>query len=712
MNARFLRFAAALAAVFYGCDLSDAPGGGTGVDGLAGLVVDGRGTPVAGARVRVYPAPAALAKGQVAPPPQADSTFTGADGRYRFTKLPHGRYNLQIDARIRDTAYASFVPGFVHDRRRDLKADTLRPTGSLSVKARDGSGPAAGATCVIPGSGWRAVADSSGTCLFAELAPGSFRVTVISGALQAVSGSVQVESGALATAGTVQLGEVSGAPVEVPAGWIHVSAQGYDFWIPPTLALKSEGGAGEEWSALYEGGGLQLSIMSSTMIDLLIVHGYPEYRQDSVEVETGVRLLIESWRMPEVSATRNYGAHLSPGTWYFQLLGATAEDRETAVLILRTVRKWNGSGQIPLSKPAAPSLAFPKSGDTVTVDSVLRWYNTKPTLVSSYRVQVFMDTAGTPLREEEVVPDLISKVFNVDFSGTRLGLSPGTYFWRVVAVGRGGSTPSAWRRFNVSAFKLASLGGYRFVLPSDWDVSDSSRYEDGIPYEHQEARAERAWLRYVSTDPEAKPDLSAKQNKTIREIAWFTADMHAMLTEYTDPQEPGIGYRARVDFWLDSEDSAAVDGRVEVPDTWMEAGASTAAGLEELLAALNTVHARPQTNTTLTPAPRTLIAPANGATDVSRTPKVSWVRLTSMDFAAKFRVQVFEDGPAPKLVADDSTTYNASIDGDNHAWTLKALKPGTTYHWRVLATGSNYPTDTRLRWSSSELRTFTTTASP
>jgi len=201
-------FCAALVFVLQGCEFATG-GGGTGGDGLTltGIIVNPRGAPVAGAKVRIYPEQYQLAKRATSSPAKADSVLTDSVGAYRFVNLPSGRYNLEASARIGDSAFSLFVPGIYLGKNLNLGADTIRTTGSLEVTVLDNAGAhLPGAHCYVVGGSWEAVSDDSGTCALTGLAPGRYKILITSPGLQSETvETITVYSGNVAQGGSVRL---------------------------------------------------------------------------------------------------------------------------------------------------------------------------------------------------------------------------------------------------------------------------------------------------------------------------------------------------------------------------------------------------------------------------------------------------------------------------------------------------------------------------
>jgi hypothetical protein len=172
-------------------------GGGTGGEGLSGIVVDQAGTPVSGATVGAYTSSGT-----------SKTAVTDAAGRFRISGLNAGSYNLAASHRIGDSTYARFVRGIEVSSQSgsgDLEEIILLPTGKLTLKVQAYEGdPIVGARCAVEASPYITVSDSSGTCAFDEIAPGSYRIGIEPEAGDtAYSDSVEVESGIVSGGTTI-----------------------------------------------------------------------------------------------------------------------------------------------------------------------------------------------------------------------------------------------------------------------------------------------------------------------------------------------------------------------------------------------------------------------------------------------------------------------------------------------------------------------------
>lgn len=186
MTPRIL-LAMALALLAAGCEFI-APvrsGGGTEGVGLTGTLLMPDGSPAAGVRIQAYPpdaAPAALAragKHPALPPVALDSAVTDAKGRFGLSRLGAGVYNVTASTTRGDTTLgALFAEVDYEGGRRDLGADTVRATGSVTLQVWIHDTLFVGATCFVPGTPFLGVTDDQGVCVLTTLPPADYRVVV------------------------------------------------------------------------------------------------------------------------------------------------------------------------------------------------------------------------------------------------------------------------------------------------------------------------------------------------------------------------------------------------------------------------------------------------------------------------------------------------------------------------------------------------------
>src|SRR5690606_10430858 len=127
-----------------------------------------------------------------------------SEGRFQFRNLPDGAYDLYATLRIADdTVFSLYRRGIFVSGDTPAGTDTLRVAGGLVLEVRDSARAAIpGATCTLAGGIWQVLSDSAGSCLFAELPPGTFRVEVTHPAYPpAVSEDLVIEPGSLEPGG-------------------------------------------------------------------------------------------------------------------------------------------------------------------------------------------------------------------------------------------------------------------------------------------------------------------------------------------------------------------------------------------------------------------------------------------------------------------------------------------------------------------------------
>jgi hypothetical protein len=202
-----------LAALAANCDLGNPTGGGTGGEGLTGIVVDANGAPVANAQVRLYPentVPAKYAatesKTESPVPPHVQSTTTGADGSYKFATVPAGRYNIEASFHDGDSTWSVFVRDLAFIKTLHRGADTLLPAGSVVLHVRSASNlPLSGAQCYIVGSPWTGLTDTAGACVLSGVARGNYRIHVSGPGVSIVTDTLAVIPGLATDGGEVYL---------------------------------------------------------------------------------------------------------------------------------------------------------------------------------------------------------------------------------------------------------------------------------------------------------------------------------------------------------------------------------------------------------------------------------------------------------------------------------------------------------------------------
>ena len=185
---------------FNSCELPSG-GGGTEAEGISGQIVNPQGTPVYGASVHVYSSDSTGTTGVV-----KDSTLTDANGRFNFSKLTDGQYNVESSWKQNGSTQAVLISNVILHGGTNLGIDTLHTAGSIFVVAQSNGSPLAGAQCYVPGSSLISISDDSGNCLITGVPPGIFNIRISYQGLQTLtSADIQVQSGITADAGTFDL---------------------------------------------------------------------------------------------------------------------------------------------------------------------------------------------------------------------------------------------------------------------------------------------------------------------------------------------------------------------------------------------------------------------------------------------------------------------------------------------------------------------------
>ena len=142
-----------------GCMMS---GGGTEGEGLTGTFVNPQGQPVAGVTVKLYDADDENALSKATSTHEySDSTVTDASGRYRFSSLGKGRYNLEGISGNGGNAEAIFIPSIKFEGALDLGTDTLHVPGGIRIHIRSNGTPQEGVLCYVPGTSLLAISDDA-----------------------------------------------------------------------------------------------------------------------------------------------------------------------------------------------------------------------------------------------------------------------------------------------------------------------------------------------------------------------------------------------------------------------------------------------------------------------------------------------------------------------------------------------------------------------
>jgi hypothetical protein len=226
--------------LFLNSCLGSPTGGGTGVEGVTGTLVDPAGAPVAGAWVKIFTpsdssSGAVLAKtgmdasrtvtdaGAAYAP---DSVQTSASGKFRFLGVANGTYNVSASAQRGDTALSLLLRGVIVNGNTVLGIDTLRVSGSITMQVQSGSTAVQGAQCFIPGTPYAGVSNAQGQCVLAGIPPGTFELVIsYQGHAVGVTGELQVLSNLITSGGVLDLlgGGIQPPETPVPVSPVSIS---------------------------------------------------------------------------------------------------------------------------------------------------------------------------------------------------------------------------------------------------------------------------------------------------------------------------------------------------------------------------------------------------------------------------------------------------------------------------------------------------------
>ncbi len=198
-----------------GCNFLSS-GGGTEGEGLSGQTVTPDGKPAANVLMRVFYADTTgdkdlnknqdQASGKDDSNAAVDSVLTDSKGRFRFSNLKDGLYNVEGTQEKGDGNRVVLISGVHLKGNLDLGVDTLRASGTILIRAQSDGVPLEGTDCYVPGTSYIAISDDSGTCAITGVPPGIFQVRLRhEGLVSRTSGYLQVQSGVITNMGTLVL---------------------------------------------------------------------------------------------------------------------------------------------------------------------------------------------------------------------------------------------------------------------------------------------------------------------------------------------------------------------------------------------------------------------------------------------------------------------------------------------------------------------------
>lgn len=178
---------------------------------VTGRLLDG----TAGIRVFVYPA---RFDARVDSLPAANQSETDARGRFAFSSLPAGTYNLvALSGAVGSESRGGYVQGIRvgASERITIPAFRLQPLGALRLPKGDGLGQGVGAL-VLPGSPWHLVIvdpDTSAAALVLPVPSGAYRE------LRWIGGEAEMDVNTLGD--TLSVAPAETATIEIYHAWSH-----------------------------------------------------------------------------------------------------------------------------------------------------------------------------------------------------------------------------------------------------------------------------------------------------------------------------------------------------------------------------------------------------------------------------------------------------------------------------------------------------------
>jgi hypothetical protein len=171
---------AALAVLIAGCGKGGDEVAGTNssteTGELAGLLVFQGGTAAPGAVVTLAPSNPVLAKQAVG---AADTVVTDGQGRYSFTNLDSGAYDMSATLIKDGDTLVAFRFDIPFGKTLFVGTDTLVAPGKIQVKVAVGGKPVEGVTCYIPGTSFIAISGADGSCVISGIEPGTYDVAFL-----------------------------------------------------------------------------------------------------------------------------------------------------------------------------------------------------------------------------------------------------------------------------------------------------------------------------------------------------------------------------------------------------------------------------------------------------------------------------------------------------------------------------------------------------
>jgi hypothetical protein len=207
--------ALALTLALWGCEGSATQTTNGGA--IEGVLVDGEGHPVPGAKVQVWDASGGLALGAhgTASPHE---TKTDARGHYRLGGIDSGAYNVFGEAA--EGSASVLIPSVEVDYRPiDLGRSVLKAPGAIFGYTVTAEGPLESAFCYLPGSSYISISDEDGSCHLDGVPEGIYRVKYMASGYGTVTDTgVIVRSGEMTVLQPKLLGQEESIQPPTPDG--------------------------------------------------------------------------------------------------------------------------------------------------------------------------------------------------------------------------------------------------------------------------------------------------------------------------------------------------------------------------------------------------------------------------------------------------------------------------------------------------------------
>jgi hypothetical protein len=366
---------------------------------LAGHLVFGDGSMAQGANVEISPADTSQGLPKTSSASQLESIQTDEEGRYSFTDLEDGTYNISASYIDNQDTLVAYRFNIVFVTTLYLGIDTLISQGKARTQVLLDGQMVQGVDCYIPGTSYIAVTDDSGFCVISGILPGTYDISYrMDNYITETQTGVEVVSDETAEVGVVQLEfDPSRLPPE-PSGLSAVydpdSGVVYLTWNP---------------------------------VNVSDIAGYIIYRDDTTSTEP----------------TRLTLGYLITDTIYRDTIYTDLQDTATVAYHYRIKAQDQSSNKsgyvlfetVIVTPPNKPALPAPVNNTAdVILSPTLSWLGVTVKAGKTVFYDVYLSTDSSfenPLSSQQ--------------SGTTLDLSNllehQTYYWQVIAVVDGQENP-------------------------------------------------------------------------------------------------------------------------------------------------------------------------------------------------------------------------------------------------------------------------------